>query len=158
MANIETGQTVEQFIPHKAPMILLDSVVFASGDKAIATIAITENSPFYDSALRGVSAAVGIEYMAQCIAMCAGFKRLQHNKAVVPGFLLGAQSYEVSVAVFSEQLLTVQVDVQMLSDDGVASFSCVLHDEEGVLLAQAQMNAFSPDDPAPIIEQWLGAV
>lgn len=151
--------SVERLIPHKAPMILLGQVIEVGTEEATASIDITPESPFYDEALNGVSAVIGIEYMAQCISMCAGFRRLDAGKTIVPGFLLGAQSYECAQAVFEQgATLIVHVKLQMLSDEGVASFNCDLRDGSGKILAQAQVNAVSPNDPQPLIEHWLSEI
>ena len=50
-------------------MILIDDVVEYNKEELTLTsiVTITEDSLFYDSTIQGISASVGIEYMAQTI-------------------------------------------------------------------------------------------
>ena len=117
-----TGYSIEQVLPHRPPMILLDNFIEAGADYAICTLTITEQSPFYDAASQTVPAYVGIEYMAQTIAAYAGASNLAKGGAVKIGFLLGSRKYQPTVTVFkagstleiSAQKLVMEKDQQQL--------------------------------------------
>lgn len=147
---------INDILPHGEPVILLGQMESYAADFFQASVVIGENSPFYDHALGGVPAWIGIEYMAQAIAAWAGVRRIYQEKPIVPGFLLGAQSYHCASPVFKVgQVMQVTVNLQMESSDGLGAFSCKLNAASGELLAEAVVNAFSPDDPSEIISIWL---
>ncbi len=147
----DVSYTPEQLLPHRAPMLLLDAMLGCSVDQASARITIGEQSPFCDATLGGVPAWVGVEYMAQTIGAWAGAQRIEHGKAVVVGFLLGARRYESSVELFpigSE--LTVHIDVLYSEADGLGSFACRIEGrtpDDSAIIATARINAFLPEQP-----------
>ncbi len=147
----EVSYTLEQLLPHRAPMLLLDSMLSCSAERASARVTIGEQSSFYDAALGGVPAWVGVEYMAQTIGAWAGAQRLEHGKSIVVGFLLGARRFDSSAELFplgSE--LTVRIDVLYSEADGLGSFACRIDGrapDGNELSATARINAFLPEQP-----------
>ena len=147
--------SVSDVLPHGDLAILLDDLVAFEEDFLEAVVQINPTASFYDADMGGVPAWIGIEYMAQTVAAWAGARRLHHSKTIVPGFLLGAQRYECAQPVFLDgQKLTVKIWLQLESSEGLGSFNCEIIDESQVLVAEAVMNAFSPDDPSEVIQEW----
>ncbi|MEH8022157.1 hotdog family protein [Rheinheimera metallidurans] len=146
-----TGYSIEQVLPHRAPMILLNRFVEAGTDYGICSITISENSPFYDVARAAVPAYVGIEYMAQTIAAYAGANRLVAGGQVKIGFLLGCRKYQPLVTEFTLGTeLTVHATQLVMESSGLSVFECSISDQQQVLVT-ARLNVFEPEDH----QTWL---
>ena len=57
---------IEQLLPHRPPMILIDRLVWTNGVATVCEVTIGPHSMFIQAV--GVPAFVGIEYMAQTVA------------------------------------------------------------------------------------------
>ncbi|HBM88001.1 MAG TPA: 3-hydroxylacyl-ACP dehydratase [Rhodobiaceae bacterium] len=143
---------VEELVPHKASMSLLDEAVAADDESARAAVQIAESSLLFDAGIGGVPASAGIEYMAQTVAMFAGAQARRRGEAPAVGFLLGTRRFVAHEPVF---ILGARLDVfveQELRDDQMAAFSCKILEGEA-LLAEARLSVFQPHD----IEMFLKA-
>ena len=63
---------IEQLVPHKPPMILIDRMIETTDTACTCEVTITPQTLFIESA--GVPAFVGLEYMAQAVAAYGGYK------------------------------------------------------------------------------------
>lgn len=133
-------------------MILLSDYISADEQGVEAVVHIDEASAFYDADCDGVPSWVGIEYMAQAIAVWAGVRHKLRGDPIEIGFLLGTQAYQVNASVFSKgSPLIITVIAEYLGDEGLGSFACQIHDASSSLVCQATINAYSPDDSAALI-------
>jgi predicted hotdog family 3-hydroxylacyl-ACP dehydratase len=135
---------LEELLPHGRSMVLLDAVIDAGDDWARAAVRIAEDSLFYDPQLKGVPAWVGLEYMAQTVALYSGVQARRAGQAVKLGLLLGTRRYEAAAASFAlGSWLTIHAAREW--DDGqMAVFDCTLAGERP--LASARINVYLPDD------------
>ncbi|WP_340115542.1 hotdog family protein [Pelagibius sp. 7325] len=140
---------VEQLLPHSRSMVLLDEAIDAGEDWAMAGVRIAEDCLFYDPQARGVPAWVGIEYMAQTVALFSGVHAQMAGQAVKLGLLLGTRRYEAFCDSFSlGSYLTVRVSREW--DDGqMAVFDCTVSRERE--LASARINVYLPDNLAALL-------
>src|SRR5512143_137837 len=115
-----SGVPIGELLPHGPEMTVIDRLVEYSPQRSIATVVVTEQSPFFVRS--GVPAWVGIEYMAQTIAAHAGFEaRLRGEKPAI-GFLLGTRAYESEVGEFAlGSALTITVE-PVLREARLAAF------------------------------------
>lgn len=147
----EARAQLESLIPHRSPMLLLDSALAVDDSRALAAVTITEQSPFYRPERRAVPAWVGLEYMAQTIALWSGEQLRRADKAIRIGFLLGTRKYAAEVAWFAAGTrLEVEITAVFLEPGGLSSFDCEIRAQSeagGAVLATARVNAFRPDDP-----------
>lgn len=135
---------IEQFIVHRSTMSLLDRVLEASDDFAVSEVVISSASPFWREG-HGVPAYVGLEYMAQTIAVFDGGRRLKTGAEPSIGFLLGTRRYQSKVGYFVEgQVLQVRVKVSF-SDGGMAAFDCMIGSGEEELVS-ASLNVYRPEN------------
>ena len=133
---------VRSLVPHAGPMVLLDRVISADGDKLLAEVRIRSDSLFCNA--DGVGAWVGIEYMAQAIAAWAGYTARLRGEPVKLGFLLGTRRYECSRPIFVlGSLLQVHVRRVFQDENGLGSFECYIDDEQG-RVATATVTVFQP--------------
>ncbi len=141
---------LEELLPHRAPMILIDEVV--SFDLAAAepslTAAVTAKPQWCEN-------WVAIEFMAQTAAALVGLadRAAGFEGAPRPGFLLGTRKLELKLERFEvgrRYLITAKNTFQ---DAQAASFSCEIAaaDAPSDILATAALNAFRPDDISAIL-------
>lgn len=144
-----TAYSVAELLPHGGDMILLDDVLDGSDQFARAALTVRGDGLFDDGAGR-VPAWVGIEYMAQAIALWIGYNRLCRGLEVELGFLLGTRRYETNVEHLAVGArLEASAHLLLMEETGLGAFECHL-EGEGVAIS-ARINAFQPDD----VEQYL---
>ncbi len=145
---------IRTLLPHTNKMVLLDRVIAVETDTLSAEVIITAESLFYDKAVNGVGAWVGIEYMAQAIAAWAGYKRLLQGGSVKIGFLVGTRRYETSRSFFAEgSILQIHVRCLLQANNGLASFECTI-DEAQLPIASATLNVFQPNDLGEFLQPY----
>jgi len=142
--------SLEQLLPHSRSMVLLDEAIDAGEDWALAGVRIAEDCLFYDRKIEGVPSWVGLEYMAQTVALFSGIHARRAGQPVKLGLLLGTRRYEVSSDVFPlGSYLTVRVGREW--DDGhMAVFDCEVSAK--ALVASARVNVYLPDDITAFLE------
>lgn len=134
-------------LPHKPPMVLLDSVVFHDAQATRCRVRIGPGSAFADEH-GNVPIVVGLEYMAQTVAAHTGLCRRAAGEPIRLGFLLGSRKLQLQVPGFvcGQELEVRALDVW--NDGEFASFECAVVDvASGALLASGALNVFSPTDP-----------
>jgi predicted hotdog family 3-hydroxylacyl-ACP dehydratase len=147
-----TSFAVEQLIPHSPPMVLLDRILYYDSMALIAEITIKAGCMFYDPAVQGVPAWVGIEYMAQAISALGGLRAIEKQESIKIGFLLGTRKMLLQQKVLRADC-TYQVHVKQLfwDDSGLANFDCEIRDGEQ-LCVTAKVTVFETDDVTKTIE------
>jgi predicted hotdog family 3-hydroxylacyl-ACP dehydratase len=137
---------VRELVPHSGDMVLLDRVLLADAENVCAEVTIGPDTVFCDGA--GVGSWVGIEYMAQAIAIHGGHLARQRGESVKIGFLLGARRYACSVPLFAMgSVLHVHAHHAMQGENGLAAFECRIEDAaSGACLATATITVFEPNN------------
>jgi predicted hotdog family 3-hydroxylacyl-ACP dehydratase len=123
---------IAELVPHKQPMLLLDRVVSYSGDVVTCEVQIRPDSPFMSEG--GVPAIVGVEYMAQCVAVYAGLSARAKGEPVRIGFLLGSRTVRIDADLFApgDRLL---IEARWVwGEDALGSFACQVKRDDVVLL------------------------
>lgn len=126
-------------------MLLLDRVLGVEPEFGACEWQISPSNRFMVEGL-GVPSYVGIEYMAQCIAVHAGARAWVKGNPPPLGFLLGTRQYEARIPYFVEGV-TYQVTCQQLirSADGMGSFECKITQGERIL-AEARLAVLEKAD------------
>jgi predicted hotdog family 3-hydroxylacyl-ACP dehydratase len=130
---------IADLVPHARPSLLLDELLHADDQRALARVQITERSQFYGDG--GVPAVVAIEYMSQTIAALSGFQRRGKGLAVQHGFLVGCRlmTLEVDAFVAGDEL---RIEARRIgSSEMLGQFECDVS-REGRSLAKAVLNVF----------------
>ncbi len=136
---------VENYVPHRGAMLLLDRLIAADVDSAVAEVTVPRGGLFLHDA--GLPSWVGMEYMAQTVAAWAGWNALRKGQAVKIGFLLGSRRYETAQAFFAPgALLRVSVHCDLMGDNGLGMFDCRIHGQDETALASARISVFEPED------------
>ncbi|MDB2387148.1 hotdog family protein [Shewanella sp.] len=147
------SQDVEQFIPHRQPMVLISHLLEFETDSLRTQTQISPTSAYFDDALAGVPNYVGIEYMAQSVAALAGIEAHLRGDAVKVGFLLGTRKLKMHIPCFKDGQ-TYQTTVKRLYQEasGLAVFDCtIMHNQQ--IVAEANINVFQPQDTQAYIAE-----
>lgn len=80
---------IEELIPHRPPMILVDKLLAYSSQGACCELTISPSHVFLQS--EGVPAHVGMEFMAQTLAAMNGYQARVEGRPPDVGFCLELQ-------------------------------------------------------------------
>lgn len=118
------GMPASELVLHQPPMLVLDRLLEIGDRFAVCDWRVSADNGFYIPG-RGVPAYVGVEYMAQCVAVFGGARGRINGVPPRPGMLLGSRHYHAGVRFFEEGV-TYRVESKELvrTDDGMASFEC----------------------------------
>lgn len=147
--------TLDELLPHRAPMMLIDGIEsFDPERRALtATVLIGPNQLLFSPSIGGVPNWVAIEYMAQTCAALAGCfdKTVAPDQPARPGLLLGTRKLELNLERFEAGRTYRITSVNAFQDSDAAAFECSIADETGNVVATATLNAYRP----PNLENFL---
>jgi predicted hotdog family 3-hydroxylacyl-ACP dehydratase len=134
-------------------MILIDEILDGGDGWVAAAVRVGEDTLFYQPGL-GVPAWVGIEYMAQTVALYSGICAKQSGKDIRLGFLLGTRRYHTATNFFRLGCL-LKISVHEVWQDGnMAVFDCqICYHEDAQPVAEARLNVFSPEDSVAFLRE-----
>jgi predicted hotdog family 3-hydroxylacyl-ACP dehydratase len=130
-----------EFVLHRKPMLLLDRLVEIEPGCAVCEWRVLDSDEFFVPG-RGVPAYIGVEYMAQGIAVYAG-ARARVNGLLPPlGFLLGTRYFQAHIEFFELDMTYSLVCRELFRDaEGMGSYDCwIKHQERSV--AEARLTVF----------------
>ena len=136
------------YLPHRAPMILLEEVVSVSAEQATCRSRVSLQgvlAPFItpENTLPGWYA---LELMAQTVGVWNGW-HTQQREASAPalGMILGARNLTTTHPFFNlGDCLDIQISL-LMQDGRMASFDADIV-IEGVCVAQGRINTYQPND------------
>jgi len=127
------GMPAAEFVMHRDSMLLLDVLVETGDDGTICEWCVGEDDAFVVDG-KGVPAYVGVEFMAQCVAVHAGARARIQGFGPPLGFLLGSRHFTATVGYFEVGKVYRAVCVELMRDDsGMGSYDCRITDGERVL-------------------------
>lgn len=136
-------------LPHSGPMVLIADPARYGDGWAESSVRIGEDSLFYKMGA-GVPSWVGVEYMAQTIALYAGIQARKDGDDIRIGLLIGSRRYTAMTDYFGlGNRLRIRVS-EVWQDEQMAVFDCSIDADEQV--AEAQINVFRPVDPARFLQ------
>ncbi len=143
---------IEQLLPHRLPMILIDRLVRTNGVETVCEVTIKPHSMFVQAA--GVPAFVGIEYMAQTVAAHGGYQSYLEGHPIAVGLLLGTRRLETHCQFF-ELGQTLRIDVTHIwGQHELMRFRCAItHAVSDTRLQQAELNVFKPKTLQSYLEE-----
>lgn len=146
----ELPKHAEYYLPHRAPMLLLDELVEVKSNGCVAKVVIHQEMPFLEQ--QGLPSWVGIEIMAQTIALFGGVKERLKGSGPKLGFLLGSKSFDMGQDYFQvgEELL-VEIDLQFLNRHQIGIFNCKIQTQQSCSTATILVS--QPDDVGSVLAQ-----
>lgn len=148
---LRTGERyrVEELVPHRGAMCLLDQIDDYGADWLRASLTIRADSTF--AGPEGVPGWVGIEYMAQAASAFGGIEQVQAGGQPTIGLLIGTRYYRCMVETIPlGTRLAVVAKLAMRDDQDFAAYDCTL-DAGGTRIAECTLKAYRPRD----IRDWL---
>lgn len=132
-----SGMPAAEFVMHREPMLLLDTLIESVDDGAVCEWRVNADDYFVESEL-GVPAYVGVEFMAQCVAVYAGARARIGGYGPPLGFLLGARHFKTSITHFGIGEVYRATCQELIRDDsGMGSYECfILHGDDQVAEAR----------------------
>ncbi len=119
---------------------MVERLLAIDDHRARCALTVRDNNPFID-ARNELPGWVGVELMAQAIALFAGYHCLLRDEAVRVGYLLGSRQYSCHTSAFgvgSELLIEIE---QEYHNEGMGLFYCrILHGDTE--LASARLNTY----------------
>lgn len=129
-----TNLPASEFVLHRKPMLLLDRLVSVKPESAVCEWRVREDDAFLQPDL-GVPAYIGIEYMAQSIAVHGGACERALGFPPPQGMLLGTRSYSCSVPYFVlGTIYQVKCERLISNPDGMSSFQCAIFSDSQVIV------------------------
>ena len=138
---------LEDILPHRPPMVLLDEVLSVDEDVRSLVASSTIRPEWSEN-------WSAIELMAQAAAALAGvFDQVSgSDHPARPGFLLGTRRISFSVPSFEVGRTYLVTAKDVFSDEVSASFECTVRDGDKVV-ASAVLNAYRPNDVSSFLSQ-----
>lgn len=135
-----------EYLPHDAPMLLLDEVVNVTNDSALCRVTVSANgalAPFLD-AEGHLPGWFALELMAQTVGVWLGWHRHQQGQGSISlGMVLGARELLCAAGILPARL-TLDITVTLLmQDERFGSFECAIAAGEETL-ATGRVNTFQP--------------
>ncbi|MGJ8667953.1 MAG: ApeP family dehydratase [Oceanococcus sp.] len=135
----------ETYLPHAAPMALLDDILACDENSILGRVFISENTMFCGP--NGVPNWVGIEYMAQAIAAWGGVQAQRRGEKVKIGFLVSTRRMLCALDHYPVGAnLEIGAHAVSVADNGLATFDCHIK-LDGEDIVSARINVFQPADP-----------
>lgn len=134
---------INDLLPHRAPMMLLHRLTQVDEVSATCRAIVERNCIFLDSQDR-LPAAVGIEWMAQTVAVHAGYLALSSGKPISLGYLLGTRKYRCTrPTLYVGEQFDIHVE-ELFKGNGMASFQCTVSQDSDVII-EAAINTYQPE-------------
>ncbi len=109
---------------HRDPMLLLDTLLDCSGETTVCEWTVVQDDAFVEAGL-GVPAYIGVEFMAQCVAVHAGARARVEGKGPPLGYLLGTRHFNASVSYFEiGETYRASCEELILDGNGLGSYDC----------------------------------
>ena len=124
------GMLASEFVLHRKPMLLLDRLIDIRPEFVLCEWRVLDSNEFIVPG-SGVPAYVGVECMAQCIAVLAGARARVHGFSPPLGFLLGTRHYLARIQYFNVGATYRVACNELIRDaEGMGSYDCriMLHD------------------------------
>ncbi|WP_343551853.1 hotdog family protein [Pantoea sp.] len=139
---------VGDYLPHRAPMLLLDRVIEVVDDSVICAVSINASgvlAPFL-TPQGELPAWFGVEIMAQTVGVWSGYHARQRGDSDIrPGMLLGGRGYRASHPTFAANS-TLHIEMRLLMrDDKLGSFEGEIRCNDEVI-ASGRLNTYQPDE------------
>ncbi|CAI9394033.1 MULTISPECIES: ApeP family dehydratase [Citrobacter] len=135
-----------EYLPHDAPMLLLDNVVSVREDTAVCRVTVTRDgilAPFLDPQ-GNLPGWFALELMAQTVGVWSGWHRHQQGQGAISlGMVLGARELICAAGVLpAGRTLTITVKL-LMQDERFGSFECAITADLETL-ATGRVNTFQP--------------
>lgn len=147
---------IEDLIPHRGTLLLVDRVVDFAEATAVAEYTPRRDAWYADEA-GNMPAWIGIELMAQAVAAHVALMKRQQALEPKMGVLLGTRAYRATAASFmAGEPLTIRVNMVLLdATSGLSAYECAIAYAGGEPLATAVLKAYEPQDFETFLQESM---
>lgn len=150
MLQLGVSYRVEDLVPHRGPMSLLDSIDGYGEDWLRASLTLHPASTFAGAG--GVPGWVGIEYMAQTASAFGGIEQVQRGESPSIGLLIGSRYYRCMVDLIPFHTpLQVLARVAIRDSEDFAAYDCTLTAGSRPI-AECTLKAYRPRDLGTLLK------
>ena len=141
---------IEELLLHRGTMLLLDRMCSFDNERVVVEYSPRPDA-WYADTQGNMPAWIGLELMAQAVAVHVSLtKRLQGLQAQF-GVLLGTRRFETRTAFFSPNApLHIEATPLMRDESGLGAYDCRILAEEQIQ-AEATLKVYEPADPAQFL-------
>jgi predicted hotdog family 3-hydroxylacyl-ACP dehydratase len=140
----KTLPSVEDLLPHRGSMLLLDRVTEFTDDVAIAEYRPREDAWYADD-LGRMPGWLGVELMAQTVAVHVSMLKRRAGLPPRPGVLLGTRRHHGVAAFAAGSVLSICAREIFRDARGLAGYECAIT-QGADTLAEATLKLFEPED------------
>ena len=136
-------QDAVQYIPQRAPVIMVDGIDICSPDECVSRFKIPADSPVCctDGGRVHFSVPGIIEHIAQSVAAFVGESTLRLEGKMYPGYIGEIRDFELSNIPLAGQTLTTKIAVTAIVDNVTAiSASCSADDGTPVAVLKMKIS------------------
>ena len=134
--------SIKKLIPHREPMIMVDSLLEFNDGEALVGFTILKDNIFVNN--DEFSETGLIEHMAQAAALYIGFKNHAKEQSAKEGFIASIKKLNIQKLPKVDQTITTDVsiihEIMHMSTVKLSTFS------NGIEIANAQMNTVLKED------------
>jgi len=136
-------------IPHRPPMLLINSIQSLSDSESSSIVIVDELAPFYQK--QGIPSWIGLEYMGQTAALIAGYQLRQGLVSPHLGLLLGTRKYHSDIEYFeAPSRLLIACKQAALVGESLANFDCSIQQYDSKReIARASLSVFRKPKKLP---------
>lgn len=138
----------EYYLPHAAPMVLVEQVLWVSEEEACCQVRVSTDSvlaPFLNPQ-GDLPAWFGLEIIAQTIGVWSGWHGRELTESPPrAGMLLGGRGYRCQHSSFPAGSLLEVCIALLMRDEKIGSFDGVIR-VDGAILATGRLNTYQPDE------------
>jgi predicted hotdog family 3-hydroxylacyl-ACP dehydratase len=115
-------------LPHGESMVLLDKILFHKANKTNCLVVIKRDALFSDETGK-VATWVGLEYMAQCVAVHAGLIAKSKGEDIKIGYWIGSRKISFDTDFFHQNQALIIKTNKVWQDAQLGSFECSIIDK-----------------------------
>lgn len=138
---------LEQMLPHKPPMVLVDRLISHNNHSAVVEATIKSDYPFTG---RSIGSWVGLELIAQSVAVLAKLTKQANSDKASLGFLLGSRAFTAHIPEFTPgQKVLVEIELESIGTGQVTvNAHGRVRDVFGQVICEGALTLYEPNDDA----------
>ncbi len=134
-----------EYLPHKSPMVFLEDVFDVQENSCLCGVNINDRGilkPFYEDST--LDTLFGIEMMAQCVGVWAGYYQNIDKSQIKLGMLIGINNIAINKSYFENEIYHKVFAKLVMIENSFACFDCLIEAKDEVLM-KATINSFQID-------------
>ncbi len=136
---------IEQLLPHRGTMLLLDRVLACDAEAVTAERTVSPGAWYSDDS-GAMPAWIGIELMAQAVVAHVSLRARLAGRPPKKGVLLGTRSLTSTRPAFAAgEVLAITAHLVFRDDSGLGAYDCDIA-AGGSVVAAATLKVFEPAD------------